>query len=328
MKGVQNATAQGSSTISIPDNPKSVGRMRRHFRKKIYPNIALYLFCLPGLIVTFIFSYIPLYGVQIAFRDFSYSKGYLGSTWVGLEHFQRFFSSPMAVKIISNTAILSLYSLLASFPLPIILALMINSFRHKRYGKTIQTVTYAPNFISVVVMASMVLLFLSPTTGIVNHLIGLFGAGPINFMAEQGLWRHIYVWSGVWQGTGWGAVIYMAALAGVSPEYHEAAVVDGASKLQRMWHIDLPFLIPIASVMLILNFGSLFSIGFEKAYALQNNTNLDVSEIIATYVYKVGLVNNDISFGAAIGLFNSAVNAVMLLVVNFVVRRTTKNSLF
>lgn len=306
----------------------SKGKRGDLWKKKILPNLDLYLFCLAGIIVTIIFHYIPLYGIQIAFRNFSPKKGISGSTWVGLEHFARFFSSPNSVKVIVNTLVLSLYSLVASFPIPIILALMLNSFRHKRYKKVIQTVTYVPNFISVVVMCSMVILYLSPRVGIVNLLLGLIGVHPINFMGEQSMWRHIYVWSGIWQTMGWSSVIYFAALSGVSPEYHEAAVVDGASKFQRTIYIDLPFLIPVASILLILSFGSIFSIGFEKAFALQNDMNRDVSEIISTYVYRVGLINNDISFSAAIGLFNSVVNAILLLTVNFITSKLSDNSLF
>ena len=279
-------------------------------------------------IITIIFNYVPIYGVQIAFRNFSFRRGYFGSEWVGLEHFERFFSSAYFTTTVWNTFALSAYSLIAGFPIPIILALMLNSFRHKRYRKVIQTVTYAPNFISVVVMSGMLLLFLSPRIGIINNLIGLLGISSINFMAEQHMWRHIYVWSGIWQTTGWGSVIYFAALSGISPEYYEASIVDGATKMQRIRYIDIPFLIPTAIILLILNSGNILSVGFEKAFLLQNNLNLGVSEIISTYVYKVGLINNDLSFSAAIGLFNSAVNAILLIMVNSVARRVSEHSLW
>lgn len=294
------------------------------FRRKMPRNTDLLLFCLPGIIVTIIFHYIPLYGIQIAFQDYSPK----GSPWVGLEHFRRFFQSSYSLIVIKNTFILSFYSLVASFPIPIILALMLNSFRYKHYKKAIQSVTYAPNFISVVVMASMVLIFLAPQTGFVNLIIQQLGFEPIHFMADASYWRHIYVWSGVWQTMGWSSVIYFAALSGVSPEFHEAAVVDGASKFQRILHIDLPSLIPVAAILLVLSFGSIFSIGFEKAFALQNDTNLAVSEIISTYVYRIGILNRDISFSAAIGLFNSAVNAVLLLSANFIVGKLAHQRLF
>jgi putative aldouronate transport system permease protein len=295
---------------------------------RILENRDLYLFCLPGIIITLIFHYWPLYGAQIAFRAYSARRGIWGSPWVGWEHFIRFFNSPNAGLIIWNTFILSLYGLAAGFPIPIILAMLLNSFRHKRYTKVIQTVTYAPNFISVVVMCSMIILFLSPRVGMVNKFLELLGGTPINFMGERVLWRHIYVWTGVWQGMGWSSVVYFAALSGVNPEYHEAAIVDGATKFQRIIHIDLPTILPVAVMLLILSFGSLLSIGFEKVYALQNPLNLSVSEIISTYVYKLGILNNDMAYSSAIGLFNSAVNAVLLITVNAISRKLSDNALW
>jgi putative aldouronate transport system permease protein len=291
-------------------------------------NKDLYLFCLPGIIITLIFHYWPLYGAQIAFRAYSARRGIWGSPWVGWEHFIRFFNSPNAALIIWNTFVLSIYGLAAGFPIPIILALLLNSFRHKRYTKVIQTVTYAPNFISVVVMCSMIILFLSPRVGMVNKIIELAGGSTLNFMGERSMWRHIYVWTGVWQSMGWSSVVYFAALSGVNPEYHEAAIVDGATKLQRIIHIDLPTILPVAVMLLILSFGSLLSIGFEKVYALQNPLNLNVSEIISTYVYKLGILNNDVAYSSAIGLFNSAVNAVLLISVNAISRKLSDNALW
>ena len=284
-----------SATVAAPKKKKG-------FLQRMKENWELWLFVLPGLVITFIFSYVPLYGITIAFQRFSANKGFFGSPWVGFDHFIRFFESPYFVTTLTNTFIISLYSLVVGFPIPIILALMLNSFTHKRYRKVIQTVTYAPNFISVVVMCGMLILFLSPSTGFVNKILGVFGISPINFMGEVGMWRHIYVWSGVWQSTGWNSVIYFAALAGVSPEYHEAAIVDGASKFQRVIYIDFPCILPTATILLIMNCGSILSVGFEKAFALQNDLNLQVSEIISTYVYKVGLIQNDMSYSTAINL--------------------------
>lgn len=277
---------------------------------------SLWTFCLPGIILTFIFSYIPMYGVQIAFRDFSAKRGIWGSKWVGFKHFTRFFNSPYFGTTIKNTLILSLYGLIVSFPIPIILALMLNSFRFPRYRKVIQTVTYAPNFISTIVMCGMLLLFMSPTVGVINNVIKAMGGDAINFMAKPEYWRHIYVWSGVWQGMGWSSVIYFAALSGISPELHEAAMCDGATKFQIVRYIDFPSILPTATIQLILSCGSILSIGFEKAYALQNTLNTSVSEIISTYVYKVGLLDNNMSYSSAIGLFNTIINLVMLLIVN------------
>jgi putative aldouronate transport system permease protein len=286
------------------------------------------VFVIPGLALTFIFSYVPLYGIQIAFRRFSARAGIWGSRWVGLSHFERFFDSPNYVLTFSNTLLLSLYSLAASFPIPILLALMVNSFRSKRYGKIIQNVTYAPHFISVVVLCGMITLFLSPSSGVINAILGIFGVAPINFMAERGMWRNIYVWTGVWQNCGWDSVIYFAALSTVSQDLHEAAIVDGATKFQRIIHIDLPSILPVASILLILNAGNLFSIGFEKAFLLQNDLNLSVSEIIPTYVYKVGLLQNDMSYSTAINLFNSVINSLLLISVNKVTDKMSGNSLW
>lgn len=291
-------------------------------------NYDLYLFLIPALLIVFIFAYIPLYGIQIGFKDFSIRKGIWGSDWVGLEHLMRFFKSSYFPIVMKNTIVLSIYSLVAGFPIPIILALLLNSMNNKRYRKIIQTVTYAPNFISTVVICGMLLLFLSPRNGIVNNIIGAFGIDPINFIAEPDYFKSIYVWSGVWQSAGWGSVIYFAALSGVSPELHEAASVDGASKLQRIFHIDIPSILPTATILLILNFGSLLAIGFEKVYLLQNDLNLNSSEIISTYVYKMGLVYNDISFSTAIGLFNSAINAILLIGVNYAAGKLSENSLW
>ncbi|BCJ95055.1 sugar ABC transporter permease [Anaerocolumna cellulosilytica] len=284
-----------------------------HTLKRDYP---LWLFVLPGIIITFIFSYVPLYGVQIAFRNYNPKLGFWDSNWVGLKHFMRFFNSPYFASTIKNTLILSVYSLIAGFPIPIIFALLVNSFRHKKYKKIIQTVAYAPNFISTVVMCGMLLLFLSPSVGIINNIIELFGGKAVNFMGVKNYWRHIYVWSGIWQGMGWSSVIYFAALSSVSPELHEAAVMDGASKFQIVRYIDFPSIIPTATILLILNCGSILSVGFEKVFLLQNDLNLSVSQVISTYVYQVGLIENSVSYSTAIGLFNSAVNALLLIAVN------------
>lgn len=289
---------------------------KKTFRELLKRDWVLLLFVLPGLIITFIYSYIPMYGVQIAFRNYNPRDGFTGSEWVGMKYFIRFFNSPYFWTTIKNTFILSVYSLIVSFPIPIILALMLNSFRHKRYRKVIQTVTYAPNFISTVVMCGMLILFLSPSVGFVNNIIKTLGGDPINFMAEEKLWRHIYVWSGVWQGMGWSSVIYFAALAGVSPELHEAAICDGATKFQLVRYIDLPSILPTATILLIMSCGSILSVGFEKVFLLQNDLNKGVSEVISTYTYQVGLIDNNMSYSSAVGLFNSVVNAILLILVN------------
>lgn len=307
---------------------KPVKMKSRKSKTAIRGDISLWMFVLPGLIITFIFSYIPMYGVQIAFRDYNPRLGFTGSPWVGLKYFIRFFESPYFMTTIKNTFTISIYTLIAGFPIPILLALALNAFKHKRYRKVIQTVTYAPNFISVVVMCGMLLLFLSPDSGVVNKVLGLFGVEPINFMAEKSYWRHIYVWSGIWQTMGWNSVIYFAALSAVSPELHEAAIMDGATKVQVIRHIDLPSILPTAIILLILSCGSILSVGFEKVFLLQNDLNKGISEIISTYTYQMGMFNREVSYSAAIGLFNSAVNAILLIVVNKIARKSSGISLY
>lgn len=301
---------------------------KRTFLEKLRRDFPLVLFVLPGMILTFIYSYIPMYGVQIAFRKYNPKLGFLGSQWVGLQHFTRFFNSPYFVTTLRNTFILSIYSIIVGFPIPIIFALMLNSFRHKKYRKIIQSVTYAPNFISTVVMCGMLILFLSPSVGVINTIIKALGGEAINFMAEEGLWRHIYVWSGVWQGMGWSSVIYFAALSGISPELHEAAICDGATKFQRIRYIDLPGILPTATILLIMNCGSVLSVGFEKVFLLQNDLNKGVSQVISTYVYQVGLIDRNLSYSSAIGLFNSVVNAIILIVVNKISDKLSGTSLW
>lgn len=311
---------QANEKAGQPKKSRAMKAFKRDF--------ALWMFVLPGVILTFIFSYIPLYGVQIAFRDYNLAGGFTGSPWVGLKHFKRFFDSPYFMVTIKNTFILSIYSLVAGFPIPILLALGLNAFKHKRYTKVIQTVTYAPNFISVVVMCGMLILFMSPTSGVINKVVTMFGGEPVNFMAKKEYWRHIYVWSGIWQSMGWNSVIYFAALSNVSPDLHEAAIMDGASKLQVIRHIDLPCIMPTAITLLILSCGSVLSVGFEKVFLLQNDLNKSVSQVISTYVYQVGMINNNQSYSSAIGLFNSLVNAVMLIAVNKISRKSAGISLY
>ncbi|WP_063847466.1 ABC transporter permease [Bacillus sp. FJAT-28004] len=291
-------------------------------------NLDLYLFVLPVLIYFAVFHYYPLYGVQIAFKDFSPTEGILGSSWVGLDHFTRFFNSTYAWDIIKNTLFISLYALAIGFPAPLILALLLNQIPNKRFKSIVQTITYAPNFISFVVIVGMLLIFLSPSAGIINSVIAMFGGDPINFMGSSKLFSSIYVLSDVWQTCGWGAIIYLAALSGISPELHEAAMIDGANKLKRVWHIDLPGIMPTVVILLILALGGVMSLGFEKIYLMQNDLNITSSEIISTYVYKVGLQGGDFSFSTAVGLFNNVINFVLLIIVNAVARKISDNSLW
>ena len=301
---------------------------KQSFKAYMKGHYDLYLLLLPAILYTAVFLYIPMYGVLMAFQDYSPVKGIIGSNFVGLKHFKKFFSTYMAKQIISNTVILSGYSLLASFPFPVILALMLNYCVNRRFGKIVQTVTYMPYFISVMVLVGMMNIFFSTNYGVVNTVLQALVIEPFSFMSSEKSFRHMYVWSGIWQGMGYSSVIYFAALSGIDPTLYEAAELDGASKLQRIRYIDLPSIMPTVIIMLIMSAGNLMSIGFEKAYLMQNDRNSGVSEIIATYVYKVGLIDARYSFSAAINLFNSAINFVILIVINKISRKLSDTSLW
>lgn len=261
-----------------------------------------------------------MYGVMIAFKNYSYSKGILGSEWAGFQHFEKFLSSPNFETLLINTLKLSVYGLLLGFPVPILLALMLNQVRKTRMKKNIQLVLYAPNFISIVVVVGMLFVFLSPT-GPINQIITWATGNPIVFMSDPDYFRSIYILSGIWQGAGWASIIYVAALAGVDPELHNAATIDGANLLQRIRHIDLPTIKPVMAISFILAAGGIMGVGFEKAFLMQTAMNIPTSEIIATYVYKVGLRAGDYSYSAAIDLFNNVINVIMLVLVNFIVKK-------
>jgi len=286
----------------------------------IRQNYLLYLFLLPAVLLTFIFKYVPMYGALIAFKDFSPMKGIWGSDWVGFEHFQNFLTSPNFYDIFMNTLKLSFYGLVLGFPVPILLALMLNQIRRQRVKKNLQLILYAPNFISVVVITGMLFIFLSPN-GMVNTIITLIMDKPVSFMTEPEYFRSVYILSGIWQAAGWSSIIYVAALANVDPQLHDAATIDGASLMQRIWHIDLPALKPVMAVLFILAAGGIMAIGFEKAYLMQTDMNIPSSEILPTYVYKQGLQAGDYAYSTAIGLFNSVINLILLVFVNFVVKR-------
>lgn len=296
-------------------------------KKNVLLNWRLYVFLLPALIYFTVFHYIPMYGVQIAFKDFYATEGIIGSPWAGFDHFQRFFDSYYFWRLIKNTVILSLYQLIL-FPLPIIFALMLNELKNGPFKKWSQTLTYAPHFMSVVVIVGMLVAFLDPITGMVNHVITSLGGSSIPFLASPDWFRHIFVWSGQWQTLGWGTIIYLAALSGVNPELHEAAKMDGASRLQRITHINIPSILPTIVVLFILNIGSFMAIGFEKVLLMQNNLNAETSDIIQTFVYQTGLLEGQYSFAAAIGLFDSVINLTLLIIVNQIARKTSENSLW
>ena len=294
----------------------------RHWYRKITRNWQLYVFLLPATLYFLIFHYYPMYGVQIAFKNYVVTEGIWGSAWVGFSHFIRFFNSFYFWDLIRNTFLISLLSL-ALFPVAIIVALSLNELRNGSFKRTVQTVTYAPYFISTVVMVGIILTFLNPATGVINHLITALGGQPIAFLAEPGWFRPVYVLSGEWQNLGWGTIIYLAALAGIDPELHEAARMDGATRLQRIRHINLPGILPTIAILFILAVGNLMAVGFEKIYLMQNPLNLETSEVIQTYVYKSGLLQAQYSFSAAVGLFNNLINLVLLFVVNRAARRAT-----
>jgi ABC-type polysaccharide transport system permease subunit len=272
-----------------------------------------------------------MFGIQLAFKKFNARLGIWGSPWVGFDQFIKFFTSYQFTRVIKNTLTISFYGLLAGFPLPIMLALVLNSIRNGRYKKVVQTITYLPYFISLVVMVGILTQMLNPRIGMVANLYSLLsGNDAPDLMSNPHAFPHIYVWSGVWQSLGYNSIIYIAALSGVDAELHEAAEVDGASRFQRIIHIDLPTILPTAAIMLILNAGQIMNIGFDKPYLMQNSLNLSASEVISTYVYKVGIASstNDFSYATAIDLFNSSVNMVLITVVNFFSKKLGGNSLF
>ena len=318
LKATQNAMqAESKACVRTPWKKKL---------NKVTRNWVLYLFLLPTLIYLLIFNYWPMYGVQIAFRNFKPTKGIWGSPWVGMKNFDKFFHSYMFKDLLTNTIVLSVYQIVASFAFPILLALLLNYCVSNKLRKVTQMVTYAPHFISTVVLVGMLNVFLSES-GIINHLLNLLGLRSVPFLSDAGMFRHIYVWSHIWQRTGYNSVIYIAALAGVNPELHEAAIVDGANKLQRILHIDRPAIMPTAIILLIMSTGNMLSLGFEKVYLMQNDLNLGVSEIISTYVYKIGLLNAQYSYSTAIGLYNSVINLIVLLTVNKIADKLSGTSL-
>lgn len=304
----------------------------KQIRLSIRRNWQLYVFLLLPVVYIIIFKYVPMGGVVIAFKDYKMRKGIWGSDWVGLEHFARFFQIYQSKRVISNTLILSFYSIIAGFPIPICFALLMNCLRNERFKKITQSIVCLPHFISTVVMVGILFQVFNSRTGLYG-VIGEFltGSYPTDIMGSPSGFRHMYVWSGVWQGFGWGSIIYTAALSSVDPTYHEAAEIDGATRFQRIIHIDLPSILPTIVTMLILRMGSVMGIGFEKVYLMQNGLNLSASEVISTYEYSVGLAGNgssDFSYATAIGLFNSVVNLIMLTLVNKIARKVGENSLW
>lgn len=308
--------------------PKSRIMEKIHsIKKEVKLNYEIYLLLMPTFIIILIFKYFPMYGIQIAFKSFNPIKGISGSNWVGFKYFVLFLEGPFLWQIMRNTFTISIYDIIAGFPLPIIFALLLNHQKNLHYKKIVQTVSYAPHFISTVVLVGMLKIFTAPEGGLFNILIKKFGGETIHFMGVPDAFYHMYVWSGIWQNLGWSAIIYIGALSAINPELHEAAIVDGATIWKRIWYVDIPGILPTIITLLILKTGGVLSVGFEKAYLMQNAQNASVSEVISTYVYKKGLLETQYSYSSAVGLFNSVINFTVLVIVNAISRKVSEISL-
>ncbi len=319
-----------STTVKSKPRSSPATHARGYVWRRIRQNWQLYVFMALPVAWLLVFMYYPMYGAQIAFRDFLPGRTILGSEWVGMENFIRFFNSPMFERLLRNTLVLSAYSLVVGFPIPVILALSLNQLRTGLFKRSVQMISYAPYFISTVVMAGLILQFLDLRRGPVNLLLQALGMDTIHFMGVADYFPSIYVWSGVWQNTGFNTIIFLAALSTIDPALHEAALVDGANRLQRIWHIDVPGIMPVVITLLILTMGQLTNVGFEKAFLLQNPLNLTTSEVISTYVYKVGLAGGvaNFSYAAAIGLFNSILGLILLVAANQLSKWLSNTSIF
>jgi putative aldouronate transport system permease protein len=302
---------------------------RKRYWLSVFKNWQLYVFIAPALIYIIIFSYVPMYGIMLAFKDFSMRAGITHSPWADpiFKNFKVFLEGRMFRDVLLNTVSLSLYGMIAGFPLPILLALMLNELKNKRFMKIVQNVTYAPHFISMVVIVGMIKLFFT-SSGIINQLLNTINLPPVAFLNQASYFPHIYVWSGVWQGIGYSSIIYFASLASVPPELHEAAVIDGASRFKRIWHINLPHIRGTIVILLILSTANIMSVGFEKIYLMQSSLNLAKSEVISTYIYKVGVTQRNFSLGTAVGLFNNVINLALMMLVNWIASKIGDTSLF
>ncbi|MBM7650821.1 putative aldouronate transport system permease protein [Neobacillus cucumis] len=316
MEQIYQKVENGSNEIRKAE----VGTKMSRNLKYMKTNYQLYLLVLPALILLIVFKYVPMYGAIIAFKDFNPLQGIMGSPWIGWKNFEKFMSTPDFMDLLKNTLKLSAFGLIFGFPVPIILALMIHRIKRVSIKKNIQLVLYAPNFISVVVVVGIVFIFLSPV-GPVNRFITFLGGDSISFMTEPSYFRSIYIISDIWQFAGWASIVYLAALSNVSQDLIDAAKIDGANILKQIRHIDLPTIKPIMVIQFILAAGNIMSLGFEKAYLLQTSMNLPTSEILPTYVYKIGLQMGDYGYSTAIGLFNAVINVILLISVNQIVKR-------
>lgn len=318
---------QNASAEAVKAPPRKMSH-RARFARSLRRYWQLYLLLLLPVVWFIVFRYVPMVNAVIAFKNYNPVQGVWGSPWVGFDNFANLFRNPVFPKLLVNTLVLAGYTLLASFPLPIILALALNEVRLRFFKRTVQLVTYAPYFISTVVIVSMTILLLSPRVGLLGRTLSFFGAGQVDLLASADFFRHIYVATDLWTTTGYSAVIYLAALSAVDVSLYEAAKIDGANRLQKIWNVDIPSIMPTASIILILGVGNIMAIGFEKAFLLQNPLNLSTSEIIPTYVYKTGILNANFSLGATIGLFNAVIGLILLLVVNKVSKRISGNGLW
>lgn len=300
----------------------------RNFTKVLNRDKYLLLLILPVLLYYFVFHYIPMYGIIIAFKKFSPMKGILGSAWVGFDHFMHFFQSVYFWRLLKNTLLLSVYSLFWGFPVPILFALLLNEVREGIFKKSVQTISYLPHFISIVVVMGMIVNFTTVNGGVVNQMLGWFNIGPINFLSESGWFRTIYISSSVWQGFGWSSIIYLAAIAGIDPQLYEAAEIDGASRWRKMWHITLPCLLPTIAILFIMAVGNLMDVGFEKIILLYNPTTYETADVISTFVYRQGIQQANYSYSTAIGLFNNIINLILLVAVNRISRKLSETSLW
>lgn len=319
----------------VPQNPYEHPVNLRPYKKKkptvlntFRRDYQLWIMILPAIVVIFIFNYIPMYGIQLAFRDYNFTKGLTGGEWRGLFYFKQFFESYQFADLMKNTVVISLSTVILSFPAPIILALLINQLRWKRAKKALQTTVYLPHFISIVVMVGLLNVLLSPNSGVIGHVLQSMGLGDVNLLGSTSTFVPVYVISEIWQHCGWNSIIYLAALSTVDPQLYDASKIDGASRWQTIRNIEIPALIPTIIILFVLSMGSVLSTGFEKIFLMQNSLNLPVSEVIATYVYKIGIVSNQFSYSAAIGLFNTLINFFFLYTMNLVARKTSETSLW
>lgn len=307
-----------------PSTVRQTNRVWRNIKRSRY----LYLFLLPALVYIILFNYYPMYGIQLAFKYYSPVKGIWASKWIGFDNFERFFHSYYFWRLIKNTLVLSFYNLIAGFPFPIFLALVFNEIKNQRAKKLVQTVSYVPHFISIIVMVGILNLFFSQSTGLINAFRKNMGMEAVGYLNSPSLFPSMYVWSGVWQHAGWNAIIYIAALTSIDPQLHEAAQIDGATRLQRIWHVNIPGILPTVIIMFIMEIGRVMNLGFEKIYLMQNQMNIETSQVISTFVYETGMLDMDYGFSTAVDIFNNVINIILLLTFNQLARRIGDYSLF